>query len=674
MSSFNPEKPSRAANAVNAAILREAQNNGTPLNALLAEVRWDTLKLNGKDFCHAAQIEHKTLQRLEQKDTPIGFDLANRVLQFWRKRGVPDTTIERGAKLFASDTGDNVGRLLRRISLIVGIEEFETRTGMDHHNLSKITSRVAPYDLSRGRALIHQLFPEDPVTRERLGNEYTKTWRAQTKLFFAQLNAPAPMIDLHIAIREHGFSHSRVYDILLGNNVTKNLAHRFLHLQPVPWTVVEPLVSLFFHGDAVGAIRSSWTNSVTPLLLKKNFADGMLEGKTKFGLSNSLLAKALGIQKDGACPPSDKVSRSIRGDPSFFEEAPPAILAYMVTTGGKPATKLHGLYAIGLTQRLYRERAHHLSSSNPRIPKAILQLRLARECWGISEETLAAKMGPPYTARSVRLLEQGKTAASPEEIRALRASVFQLGEKRLEDTLTNLRTLLRRNKIEQKKLLTPTSVAELTASAATRLGGFHKLSQASRSDDRSMSPSDERTLSQIAKGIIVPTLPVVAQIAKGGDIPLSDEIRADWRLRYPAYLLKTLPRFASDIRSRAIRTIIAERYPSVRHCAREVFPDIPERRITYTLRALGLGKASNPSIAALAPILLERLLPLVSDNQQRFVNTLFSNGGSLPSTLEELEQSFPEPVTAEDAIGATRQELDDARQRRQRRIDRGALE
>ena len=665
MSSFNPEKPPQTATAtaVNAAILREARNDGTPLNALLAEVRWDTLKLNGKDFCHEAQIEQKTLQRLEQKDTPISFDLANRVLQFWRKRGVPDTTIERGAKLFASDTGDNVGRLLRRISLLVGMEEFETRTGMDPHNLSRITNRSAPYDLSRGRALIHQLFPDDLVTRERLGNEYTNTWRAQTKLFFTQLNAPEPMIDLHIAIRERGISHSRVYDILLANNITKSLVHRFLHLQPVSWSVVEPLASTLFEQNHVTVLRTNWTTSITPLLSKKTFADGIIDGKNRFSLSNSLLAKALGIEKVGACPPSDQVSRSIRGDPTFFVEAPPALLAYMVTTGGKPATKLHGLYAIGLTQRLYRERALYLSSSKPRIPKATLQLRLARECWGISEDTLAAKIGPPYTARSIRLLEQGKTAASPEEIRSLRSSVFQLGEKRLEETLSNLRSLLRRNKIEQRKLLAPTSVAELTASASARLGGFHKLSQATRSAERSMSPSDEKTLSQIAKGIVVPTLPVIRQIANGADIPLSDEIRADWRLQYPEYLLKTLPRYAADIRSRTIRTIIAERYPSVRHCAQDLFPDIHERRITYTLRALGLGKATNPSIAAMVPILLERLLPLVSDNQQRFMNALFRNGGSLPSTLEELEQSFPDPLTSNDVIGATRQELIEARQR-----------
>ena len=657
MSSLNPEKPPQTAtaNAVNASILRDARNDGTPLNALLAEVRWDTLKLNGKDFCHEAQIEQKTLQRLEQKDTPISFDLANRVLQFWRKRGVPDTTIERGAKLFASDTGDNVGRLLRRISLLVGMEEFEMRTGMDPHNLSRITNRSAPYDLSRGRALIHQLFPDDPVTRERLGNEYTNTWRAQTKFFFAQLNAPGPMIDLHIAIRERGISHSRVYDILLANNVTKNIAHRFLHLQPVSWSVVEPLVSTLFEQNHVTLLRTNWTTSVTPLLSKKTFADGIMEGKNRFSLSNSLLAKALGIEKVGACPPSDQVSRSIRGDPTFFVEAPPALLAYMVTTGGKPATKLHGLYAIGLTQRLYRERALYLSSSKPRIPKANLKLRIARECWGVSEEILAAKMAPPYTARSIRLLEQGKTVASPEEIRTLRSSVFQLGEKRLEETLSNLRSLLRRNKIEQRKLLAPTSVAELTASASTRLGGFHKLSQATRSTERSMSPSDEKTLSQIAKGIVVPTLPVIR--------PLSDEIRADWRLQYPEFLLKTLPRYAADIRSRAIRTIIAERYPSVRHCAQDLFPDIHERRITYTLRALGLGKATNPSIAAMVPILLERLLPLVSDNQQRFMNTLFRNGGSLTSTLKELERSFPVPLACNDVIGATKQELTEAGQR-----------
>jgi len=78
---------------------------------------------------------------------------------------------------------------------------------------------------------------------------------------------------------------------------------------------------------------------------------------------------------------------------------------------------------------------------------------------------------------------------------------------------------------------------------------------------------------------------------------------------------------------------------------------------------LGLGKATNPSIAAMVPILLERLLPLVSDNQKRFMNALYLNGGSLPSTLEELERSFPDPLTSNDVIGATRQELIKARQR-----------
>ena len=97
----------------------------------------------------------------------------------------------------------------------------------------------------------------------------------------------------------------------------------------------------------------------------------------------------------------------------------------------------------------------------------------------------------------------------------------------------------------------------------------------------------------------------------------------------------------------------------MRHCARDLFSDLPERQITHVLRALGRGKANIPSVSHIMPILLERLLLDVPEGQRRFVGQLFERGGDLALAREHFEQAHGAQLLAGDAIGATQAELRD---------------
>ncbi len=661
MSLSQPVGPNaRSAVAANQAIVAAARERGSALNVLMAETRWEGLQLNVKEYSRLVGLDAGTLQRLERSPTPPDIETADRILSFWRSQGLPPLTIDRAARLCAQDNGRNVGQFFRRLALVVGMSNFERDAEMGRRNLTKLVHRPCPYGLSRGQGLIRKVLPVDSPLREQLLQEYTLTWRNHMKGFLTQTGAPAPMVQLHLAVREHELSQVRIKGILVTAGVrARDGITRLFHFQPVPWVVAEPLAAILFPPNELSALKSRWMAEVEPQTQRKSFAQGVRQGKETFGLSNAIIAEALGVRKTWGISPAEQVNRMLRGYAEMFYIAPPALVAFLVTTGGKPPTRLQSLQAISLAQRLYKDRALVLASAKPRLPRETIALRLTRESWGVSAEQLAVKIGAPFTALSIEALERGKLRSTRTDRDNLRAAVFEIGQARLDVALQNLRAIRRRATTETRRQLDPKTAANLARFAAARAGGFQKLSLRTRNDDRSMRPSDEVTLSKIAKGEIVPSLPVLARIAHATDISLSPHVRADWQLQFPAYLHRTIPQFATDIRSRALRTLIAQRYPSVRHCARDLFSDLPERQITHVLRALGRGKANIPSVSHIMPILLERLLLDVPEGQRRFVDQLFERGGDLALAREHFEQAHGAQLLAGDAIGATQAELRD---------------
>ena len=203
----------------------------------------------------------------------------------------------------------------------------------------------------------------------------------------------------------------------------------------------------------------------------------------------------------------------------------------------------------------------------------------------------------------------------------------------------------------------PFTVRDVVTYAAARLGGMQRLVKAAQSGDRSVSPSDYSTLLAIAEGRVVPPWPIVERIAQVGKLKLSAVVERDWGLRFAENLVAVSPRLAGDIRSRALRTVIAARYPSVKHAIEELLPELPVRRVTRVLRLLGMGHAHNPSVVETVPCLLHAFSPSLSVGEREFLSVLFQQDGDLRETLRQMSMNLKPDELSWVAIGATQAEL-----------------
>jgi transcriptional regulator with XRE-family HTH domain len=506
----------------------ERAQTAPPLARALVELRAKALGLTRLEFARSSGIPRSTLRDLELGVHWPTRRVLQHLLGYCESRGAPASALEKVRRIYAG-AGGPLGQFLARLELKAGsARDLARRVGISPATLWEYHrgNYPLPWDLLQS---LCKAVGEDPAPAEPI-------WHQVERERLMARGYPEALAEFWARCARAGFAERH----LLARGLRTAAARRLRYLELPPWREMDKVArAVCCTEDELRALRQLWLRDERQPVQPPRTAFGarVQQLRNRRGITRRELADLFDI---GGRKPA-RIIKVIEEDGLYSAQAYPAGLAALLAVSAAQRAEM---------LELWRERRRHFHRR--RRPETRVELRLTRETYGLGLAEMEPLLG--YSRLEYERLERGIGQLLESAQERILDAIHRAGSRRVAALLQRQRE----RQAESKAWQVPTSVVQLITLLARREGGLLPLRRfLRRSGVRQLGPARLRS---IAKGVEVPSWPVLERIGTAcGVLDLMD-VKIDWRERYRAQLDA---RKQSPLGS-AVRLVIAEQAATVR--------------------------------------------------------------------------------------------------------------
>lgn len=543
----------------NNAILCRVFTEGDRVGKLIAKTRWVVLRKTREGFAALAGLHKSTPAHVEEKTKRNQPNQSTHhttyalMVKCFQDHGVDERIVQALLReLLGEDAGTTIGTYREwAYRLGFGPEEFEEKTGMTYGCLwqRRCEGFLPPFSEIIDTARRLGITPKKKDPSILWGHpELAKARETWVQENVQKFQRPRSISTLHAALHTAGYRTDgpslQKFSTHLSNGdsgLTYEHAKRLALFQPVPWESISvlhaPLLSILGE-QGYADLKVLWQEEEQKEHNSLSFQEAFERIRDERGFTNNKLARILDVKM---YKPSQAIRTVVEGESIGYKTGVSrGVLARILDPNPNGANFAH-LKTLDRTERLQRRKK--------KASRIDHDVRSEREWWGVTPDQIQARSG--YSKSEFLKIEQGTLPISGNTREQLVGLIQDVGEERAKTAIERL-----------QKHTKPETVSEALTLLAKDAGGYDALARLIKKDIPTRTAPE--TLKRIAKGEVVPSLPLLKHIVEVRGALVTPKLQEDWSLCYA----EQCEREGDTLLARILHTIIAEVSPSVRHFCR----------------------------------------------------------------------------------------------------------